>query len=120
MDIADVGEYPTELSRTFAWKLGYSPTGSGFEHFMQDLPGLKKNFSLLEDGLVARDSAPLLIVDGREDTIFPVEDSEVLTWSGRQKSARFVPGAHHPGEPQATPIILRWIADLFASVTPGN
>jgi len=57
-----------------------------------------------------------LLVDGMEDTIFPVEDSMVMLEFGTPKSARFVRGARHTGEPVATPVIFRWIEDLMASV----
>ena len=123
MDIADVGEYPTSLSRTFAWKFGYDPVSPGvsyntssnasYANFLDDLPALKAAFSLVDNGLADEDSAPLLLVDGTEDTIFAVEDSEILLNYGKPKYARFVPGAHHPGEPGATPIILEWIAGLL-------
>lgn len=116
MDIADVAEYPTSLSRTFAWKFGYDPIDQ-YEAFLNDLKSLKRNFSLVDTGLADRDSAPLLMVDGKNDTIFPIEDTTILLEHGLPKTARVIAGAHHPGEPEATPIIFKWIASLLRSTT---
>ena len=76
---------------------------------MSDLPDLKHNLS--------GNSAALLLVDGSNDTIFPIEDTTVLLEHGGPKSARIVAGAHHPSEPAATPLIFQWIADLLADGT---
>lgn len=112
MEIADVGEYPTSLSRTFAWKFGYDPINQ-YEDYMNDLEKLKQNFSLIDTGLADHGSAPLLVVDGKNDTIFPIEDTTILLEHGQPKSARVIAGAHHPGEPAATPTIFEWISRLI-------
>ena len=116
MSVADIGEYPTSLSRTFAWKFGYDPIDQ-YGQFMSDLPELKHNFSMVDTGLADGNSAALLSVDGSNDTIFPIEDTTVLPEHRGPKSARIVAGADNPGEPAATPLIFQWIADLLTDRT---
>ncbi|KAK3064306.1 hypothetical protein LTS18_008404 [Coniosporium uncinatum] len=118
MHIADAGEYPTSLSTNFCVKIPGTTLEARRTRFLDDLPRLKSRFSLVDSGVLEEaDSAPLLLVNWIEDTIFQVEDSMVLLEFGRLKSARFVRGAHHPGEPAATPVIFRWTENLMASVS---
>ena len=116
MSIADVGEYATSLSRTFAWRFSYDPIKQ-YGHLLSDLPELKRTFSLIDTGHADDNSAALLLVDGSNDTIFPIEDTTVLPEHRGPKSARIVAGADNPGEPAATPLIFQWIADLLTDRT---
>ncbi|KAF1981337.1 alpha/beta-hydrolase [Aulographum hederae CBS 113979] len=105
LDIADVGEYPTILSKTLAWKFRYNST----EQLYRDA---QNRFSLVDGGIVNMTSGPLLIVNGMEDTIFPIEDSMVMLEYGTPKTARWVRGAHHSGEPVASTVIFPWLKAL--------
>jgi len=101
-------EYPFDLANTLAYKWGY---GNNVEAFKREA-GAK--FSLLNDGTLDRpDCARLLLVNGTEDEIFPIDDYYLALQHGAPKEARFVPGTKHMGEPMSFFIILRWLYKLF-------
>lgn len=62
-------EYPFALADAIAYKFGYASVAE----FIADEP--IKKFSLLENGVFDRDCARLLLINGMEDSIFPIEDS---------------------------------------------
>ncbi|KAF2236312.1 alpha/beta-hydrolase [Viridothelium virens] len=100
-------EYPFDLATTLAYKFGY---GSDLEAFKREA----KKFSLLEDGTLDRPKcARLLLVNGTEDEIFPVDDYYLALQHGPVKEARFVPERKHMGEPESFFIILEWLYKLF-------
>jgi pimeloyl-ACP methyl ester carboxylesterase len=104
---ADHLEYPFDLATTLAHKFGY---GDDLEKFRRE--GMK--FSLWEDGTLDRPvCARLLLVNGVEDEIFPIDDYYLAIQHGAPKEARFIPGRKHMGEPESFAIILKWIYDLF-------
>jgi dienelactone hydrolase len=101
-------EYPFDLANTLAYKWGY---GDDVELFKKE--GSDK-FSLLKDGTLDKpECARLLLVNGTEDEIFPIDDYYVALQHGGVKEARFVPGIKHMGEPMSFFIILRWLYKLF-------
>lgn len=96
-------EYPFDLANTLAHKWGYTSL-SDFQH-----EALEK-FSLLNDGTLDRPTcARLLLVNGTEDEIFPIDDYYLALQHGAPKEARFVEGAKHMGEPMSFFIILQWL-----------
>lgn len=102
-------EYPFDLADTLAYKFGYE---------QGDLEGFKREgrekFSLVEDGTLERPCCKnVLIVNGTEDEIFPIEDMSVALQHGAPKLARMVEGKKHMGEPESFHIILKWIHDLL-------
>jgi hypothetical protein len=102
-------EYPFDLATTLAWKFGY---GDDLEKFKKEA----MKFSLLEDGtLDGLECTRLLLVNGTEDEIFPIDDYYLCLQHGPPKEARFIPGKKHMGEPESFFIILRWIYDLLGS-----
>lgn len=106
-------EYPFDLATTLAYKFGY---GDDLEAFKKE--GLKK-FSLLEDGTLDKPvCSKLLLVNGVDDEIFPIDDYYLCLQHGPPKEARFVADRKHMGEPESFMIILRWLYDLFG--IPGN
>ncbi|KAF2257697.1 alpha/beta-hydrolase [Lojkania enalia] len=101
-------EYPFDLANTLAYKWGY---GHDVQKFKQEA---SDRFSLLKDGtLDKQDCARLLLVNGTEDEIFPIDDYYLALQRGAPKEARFVQGVKHMGEPESFLIILKWLYGLF-------
>lgn len=99
-------EYPFDLADTLAYKFGYSD----LESFIHE--GHK--FSLVEDGTLDKPCCRnMLLVNGTEDEIFPIDDMFVALQRGMPKSARMVKDKKHMGEPESFLIILKWIHDLL-------
>ena len=104
LDASNHLEYPFDLGRTLAFKYGY---GDDFERFKAEA---RDKFSLLKDGTLSRkDCARLLLVNGTDDSIFPVDDSYLALLHGAPKEARFIENSPHMGEPDAFFIILPWL-----------
>ncbi|KJX98603.1 pigment biosynthesis protein yellowish-green 1 [Zymoseptoria brevis] len=100
-------EYPFDLATTLAHKFGY---GDDLEKFKKEA----MKFSLLKDGTLDRpECTRLLLVNGVNDEIFPIDDYYLCLQHGAPKEARFVPGKKHMGEPESFFIILKWLYDLF-------
>ena len=54
--------------------------------------------------------------NGKQDTVFPIEDMYLLLEHGSPKTARFIPDSGHMGAPGAMPAILGWLQErLLAS-----
>jgi hypothetical protein len=100
-------EYPFDLANTLAYKWGY---GNDVESFKRE--GQKK-FSLLNDGTLDKECTRLLLVNGTEDEIFPIDDYYLALMRGGPKEARFVDGKKHMGEPESFFIILKWLYELL-------
>ncbi|KIV98612.1 hypothetical protein, variant [Verruconis gallopava] len=101
-------EYPFDLANTLAYKWGY---GNDVETFKKEA---SDKFSLLKDGTLDKPQcARLLLVNGTEDEIFPIDDYYLTLQHGPPKEARFVTGKKHMGEPDSFFIILNWIYKLF-------
>lgn len=99
-------EYPFDLADTLAYKYGYSD----LESFIRE--GHK--FSLVEDGTLDKPCCSnVLLVNGTEDEIFPIDDMFVALQRGMPKLARMVKDKKHMGEPESFLIILKWIHDLL-------
>lgn len=66
--------------------------------------------SLLDQGLLDRPCAPLLLVNGKEDKQCPVADIHLLLDHGWPKSVRMFPGGHMGLTPMTLPTIVDWLA----------
>lgn len=99
-------EYPFDLATTLAFKYGY---GNDLEKFKQEA----MKFSLLKDGTLDKPCTKLLLVNGTNDEIFPIDDYYLCMQHGSPKEVRIVPNRKHMGEPEAFVIILNWIYKLF-------
>ncbi|KAF2811884.1 alpha/beta-hydrolase [Mytilinidion resinicola] len=99
-------EYPFALADVLAWKFGYGSVEAYVEG------ELRKRFSLVENGVFEMESARMLLINGMEDSIFPIEDSEVALRFGRVKEARWVEGRGHMGNPGAEETLLGWIDEV--------
>ncbi|KIV92343.1 hypothetical protein PV10_06793 [Exophiala mesophila] len=98
-------EYPFDLAGTLTYKFGYPD----LESFILDAG----KFSLLNDGTLDKPCTNMLLVNGNDDEIFPIDDMFVALENGQPKQARMVKGKKHMGEPDSFFIILRWIYALL-------
>jgi pimeloyl-ACP methyl ester carboxylesterase len=99
---AQTGEYPFELAETLASAFG----GSSYNDWVNTAPKL----SLLDRGILDQPCAPLLLVNGLDDSIFPVQDMHLLLQHGSPKTARLFAGESHMGGAHALPVIVDWLA----------
>ena len=84
-------EYPFALADALAYKFGYGSV----EEWIASEP--KPKFSL--GGILDNPCCRLLVVNGLEDSIFPIEDSMIVASRGRVKDVRFMEGKGHMGNP---------------------
>jgi esterase FrsA len=73
--------------------------------------------SLLEQGLLDRPCAPLLLVNGKDDRQCPPADIQLLLEHGSPKTVRLFPGGHMGITPQTMPTIVSWLAQLLRSTS---
>ena len=104
------GEYPFELAETLASAFGRATR----EEWIACAPRL----SLLRQGLLDRPCAPLLLVNGVDDSVFPIADHELLLRHGDPKSVRFFPGGHM-GDGDTATTIADWLAARLAERAVG-
>lgn len=104
-------EYPFALSDGIAYKFGHN----NVDEFIASKP--QKRFSLLESGIFDRPSTRLLLVNGMEDSIFPIEDSMLPLTRGSIKEARFVEGRGHMGFPESQEFLADWMNKLITTTT---
>jgi esterase FrsA len=83
--------------------------GSTFEEYVARCPEL----SLLDQGLLDQPSAPLLLVNGRNDLQNATGDIYLSLEHGDPKTARIFPGGHM-GEGPTVPTIGDWLAERLA------
>ena len=69
-----------------------------------------RELSLLEQGLLDQPSAPLLLVNGRDDVQNSIDDIYLSLDHGDPKSARVFDGGHM-GEGPVVPTILSWVTE---------
>lgn len=94
--------YLMELVETRSRMLGATNDAEYIEGF--------KVLSLLDQGLLDRPCAPLLLINGKEDTQCPIADIELLTEHGSPKSVRLFPGRGHMGfGPGTVDTIMDWL-----------
>ena len=70
--------------------------------------------SLVDQDLLDRPCAPLLLVNGKDDRQCPIADIHLLIEHGSPKTVRLFPGGHMGNTPQTLPTIVAWIASHFA------
>jgi hypothetical protein len=102
MEQQERGEYPFEFFETIAYAFGLST----YEEWVHFAPRL----SLLRQGILDRPSAPLLLVNGIHDSVFPIRDYYLLLEHGSPKSARFYDAGHMGFTRDTFDTIMGWIA----------
>jgi len=101
MKIQEKGEYPFEFFETIAYAFGLS----SYEEWAKYAP----NLSLLKQGLLDKPSAPLLLVNGIHDSVFPIKDYYLLLEHGSPKCARFYEAGHMGFTRDTNETIINWI-----------
>jgi esterase FrsA len=101
MPTQERGEYPFEFFETIAYAFGLS----GYREWVQYAPKL----SLLEQGILDKPSAPLLLVNGIHDSVFPIRDYYLLLEHGSPKCARFYDTGHMGFTNSTFETIMGWI-----------
>jgi esterase FrsA len=99
--------YLMELVETRSRMLGAEDDAAYIQGF--------KVLSLLDQGLLDRPCAPLLLINGKLDTQCPVRDIDLLTEHGSPKSVRLYPDRGHMAfGPGTVPTIIDWLARHLA------
>ena len=106
---SDQMEYPFALSEALAYKFGYR-SADPVASYTAD--GHK--FSLLSSGVLDRPSCRLLVLDGAEDSIFPIEDNVLVALRGGNKDLVARANRPHMGNPGAEEILYKWIENVLA------
>lgn len=99
---AQHGEYAFELAETLAAAFGRST----FDEWVEYCPRL----SLLDQGILDQPCAPLLCVNGTQDSIFPIQDHYLLFEHGDPKTGFFPPVGHMGNTPRTQGVIVDWMA----------
>jgi hypothetical protein len=104
---AQRGEYPFELAETLACAFGRS-TGEEWIEYAAKL-------SLLDQGILDQPCAPLLCVNGVNDSVFPIADMHLLLEHGDPKWSRFYPGGHMGGG-NSQAVIVQWLKEKLSAL----
>ncbi|RMZ86502.1 hypothetical protein DV736_g6275, partial [Chaetothyriales sp. CBS 134916] len=104
----DKHEYPFVLSTAYVKKYGYKD----WEELMDNA---QKDFSLVNSGILQGKSCRLLLVNGTQDGLMPIEDSMLCMLYGRPKEGRFYDGMLHMGYPPANESVWPWMEEVMAS-----
>jgi hypothetical protein len=94
-------DYPFELAET----LGHAFGRTTLEEWVEFAPQL----SLLRQGVLELSCAPLLLVNGIHDSVFPIEDYCLVLRHGSPKAARFFDAPHMGYTQDTLRILLAWI-----------
>lgn len=108
-DYTDVGEYPMDIKQGMTLKFGYPSVDAMKADAFQ-------RFSLVNTGIVKQNHTNMLLVNGMDDTIFPIEDLIILTQYDHPKTIRFVANTIHMGEPGGVKNCNYWISTLVNGV----
>jgi esterase FrsA len=105
---AQDGEYAFELAETLACAFG----GSGFDYWVERAPKL----SLLDQGILDQPCAPMLCINGLQDSTFPIADQYLLLEHGGPKSARFYDAGHMGHTPRTMSDMLAWTDETLKTI----
>jgi pimeloyl-ACP methyl ester carboxylesterase len=95
--------YLMELVETRSRMLGAKNDAEYIDRFAK--------LSLLDQQLLDRPCAPLLLVNGKEDRQCPIDDIFLLLDHGKPKSVRLFPGGHMGFGPHTVPTIVDWVSE---------
>ena len=105
-------EYPFALSDAMAYKFGYRDLD--YAAAVDRYAAEARKFSLVESGIVGTPTCKMLVINGMEDSIFPIEDSFIIAAKGDKKDLLARGDRGHMGNPGAEDILYRWIDDVIA------
>ncbi|TGD99650.1 alpha/beta hydrolase family protein [Methylobacterium nonmethylotrophicum] len=108
----DQMEYPFALAEALAYKFGYcdADPAAAVERYAAE----GRKFSLVEAGIVGTPACRMLVINGMEDSIFPIEDSFIVATQGTGKDLVARGDRMHMGNPGTEEILYRWIDDALA------
>ena len=100
-------EYPFALADALAYKFGYrdADSATAIARYAADAG----KFSLVETGTAELPTCRMFIVNGMEDSIFPIEDSLIIASQGAKKDLLARGDRGHMGNPGAEDILYHWI-----------
>lgn len=106
-------EYPFALADALAYKFGYrdSDASAAREAYAAEA----HKFSLLDAGVLDRTSCKLLVLDGMEDSIFPIEDNFIVGIRGHKKDLLARGDLGHMGNPGGEEIVYDWLDGAIRS-----
>ncbi|KAJ5207606.1 hypothetical protein N7449_001985 [Penicillium cf. viridicatum] len=108
----DTREYAHSASEAFSWKWGFRGDVETFRREASD------KFSLLKDGTLDKpDCARLLLVNGADDGVFPIDDYYLCLQHGSPKETRIIPNKPHMGDEEAFLVVWTWIFKLLGITT---
>lgn len=99
--------YLMELVETRSRMLGAKNDAEYIERFAK--------LSLLDQQLLDRPCAPLLLVNGKQDRQCPIDDIFLLLDHGKPKSVRLFPGGHMGFGPHTVPTIADWVSERLGA-----
>ena len=102
-------EYPFALADALAYKYGYREADAVAAYAAD-----ARKFSLLDAGVLDQPSCKLLLIDGMEDSIFPIEDNFIVGVRGNKKDLIARGDRGHMGNPGAEDILYSWIDNAVA------
>ena len=97
-------EYPFALADALAYKFGYRGSDA-----VRTYSEEAHKFSLLGSGVLDRPACKLLLINGMEDSIFPIEDNLIVGLKGAKKDLLARGNRGHMGNPGAEDILYDWI-----------
>jgi dienelactone hydrolase len=105
-------EYPFALADALAWKFGYRDADpeTAIGRYAAEA---QEKFSLVSTGIIGTPACGMLVLNGMEDSIFPIEDSFIMAADGTGKDLVVRGSSRHMGEPGAQEIISDWIENAI-------
>ena len=105
-------EYPFALSDALAYKFGYRDADPATA--VARYAAAAHRFSLADSGVFGTPTCKLLVINGMEDSIFPIEDSIIAAAQGDNKDLIVRGNRGHMGNPGAEEILYEWIDNAVA------
>ena len=105
----DQMEYPFALAEALAYKFGYRDSDP-----VSSYAASGHKFGLLSSGVLDHPSCTLLLINGMEDSIFPIEDNFIVALSGDKKELVARGDRRHMGNPGAEDLLYNWIDNEIA------
>jgi hypothetical protein len=103
-------EYPSALADALAYKYGYRGNDA-VKHYATEA----RKFSLLEAGVLDRPNCKLALINGMEDSIFPIEDNFVVGIRGENKDLLFMGNRGHMANPGGEDLVHKWLDQAIVS-----
>ncbi len=69
----------------------------------------------MDSDIIGKPTCRLLVINGMEDSIFPIEDSLIVASTGKRKDLIARGNRGHMGNPGAEELLYQWIDKAVAS-----